>query len=106
MAAKAKAKASMTQTEMFKQLAEQTGLQKKQVADVVTALTGLIGSELKKSGNVSLFRLIKVKLVDVPAREAGEYFNSFTKQTATRPARPASKKVKVLPLKSLKDLVN
>ena len=50
--------------------------------------------------------LLKMKVVKKPATKAREGINPFTKEKMVFKAKPASKKVRVLPLKSLKALVN
>jgi len=46
--------------------------------------------------------LMKLKVVKKPATKAREGVNPFTGEKMTFKAKPASKKVRVLPLKSLK----
>jgi hypothetical protein len=47
-----------------------------------------------------------MKVVKKPASPAREGINPFTKEKVMFKAKPASKKVRVLPLKGLKGLVN
>jgi hypothetical protein len=50
--------------------------------------------------------LLKMKVVKKPATPERQGVNPFTKQPMVFKAKPASKKVRVLPLKNLKDFVN
>jgi DNA-binding protein HU-beta len=50
--------------------------------------------------------LLKMKVVKKPATKARQGVNPFTKEQMTFKAKPASKKIRLLPLKSLKALVN
>ena len=47
-----------------------------------------------------------MKVVKKPATKARQGINPFTKEPMTFKAKPASKKVRLLPLKSLKGLVS
>jgi nucleoid DNA-binding protein len=49
--------------------------------------------------------LMKLKVVKKPARKARMGINPFTKEEVMFKAKPASKGVKVLALKGLKDMV-
>jgi len=61
---------------------------------------------LRGPGLFTLPGLLKMKVVKKPATKAREGINPFTKEKMVFKAKPASKKVRVLPLKSLKALVN
>ncbi len=96
-----------TKAEIFDELAEKTGLSKKDIAGVFTALSDLIGQELGKKGP-GLFTmpgLLKLKVVRRPATKAKQGINPFTKVPMTIKAKPATNVVKALPLKGLKELV-
>ncbi len=96
-----------TKTEIYTKIAEKTGLAKKEVASVFEAMSALIESEIGKKGP-GLFvipSLLKIKVVHKPATKARSGFNPATKEPITIKAKPASKGIKVLPLKALKDLI-
>ena len=95
----------LTQSETIKQLAERSGLAKKDVVNVLDQLSQIVLHELAAHGSAVLLRLVKLKVVRVPARPAGEFMNPFTKQMAHREAQPARNKAKAFPLKTLKDSV-
>ena len=108
--AKAKAKAAKkppTKTEIFANIAETTGLGKKDVSAVFDALVGEIEKALSKRGPraFTIPGLAKIVVQHKPAVKGGPYINPFTKLEAIRPDRPARDVVKVRPLKGLKDIV-
>jgi nucleoid DNA-binding protein len=96
-----------TKAEVYTSLAEKTGLGKKEIASVFSAMNELIGKELGKKGP-GLFivpGLLKLKVVRKPATKAKPGINPFTKEPMTIKAKPARNVVKAQPLKALKDLV-
>jgi nucleoid DNA-binding protein len=95
-----------TKSEVFAQLSEDAEISRKQVAAVFESLNGIIKKSLKSNGIFTLPGLLKMKVVKKPATKARQGINPFTKEKMMFKAKPASKKVRVLPLKSLKALVN
>ena len=99
----------MTKTQLLEQLAENTGLSKKDVAAVLDELGVAIERHIKKRaiGTFALPGLLKIKTVRKPARKAQKGVpNPFRPgETMDIAAKPASTQVKVLPLKKLKDMV-
>jgi nucleoid DNA-binding protein len=96
-----------TKADVFSTLSEKTGLNKKEIANVFSAINELIAKELGKKGP-GLFvipGLLKLKVVRKPATKAKQGVNPFTKEPMTIKAKPARNVVKAVPLKSLKDLV-
>ena len=112
MAAKKKAGAATgkppTKSEIYSTIADDTGLTKKDVAAVFESLSGQIKKNLGGRGAPGIFTvpgLMKLKVVKKPARKARMGINPFTKEEQMFKAKPASKSVKVLALKGLKDMV-
>lgn len=108
MAKAAKAKKPPTKTEILNNIAAATELNKRDVAAVLEALS----EEIKKSlaprgpGAFTLPGLVKIEKKKIPAQPAKKNWrNPFTGELQDRPAKPASTKVKVRPLKNLKDMV-
>lgn len=107
--AKAAPKKPLTKTQLMANVAETTGLTKNEVGGVFDAL----GEEIKKSlgprgaGAITIPGLIKIEKKKVPARKAKKGVpNPFRPgELMDIAAKPASKKVKVRPLKMLKDMV-
>jgi nucleoid DNA-binding protein len=96
-----------SKAEIYSKLAESSGLTKKQVSTVFDNLAELIKNDLGKKGPGQFVvpGLLKLKVRIKPATKAGQRLNPFTKQMMSVPAKPASRVVRALPLKSLKDLV-
>src|SRR5882757_9834327 len=102
----AKKNAAPTKSEILVQISKDTGLAKKQVAEVFDSLHGVVKKSLKGSGLFALPGLVKMRVVKKPATKAREGINPFTKEKMVFKAKPASKKVRALPLKALKAFVN
>ena len=112
MAAKKKAGATTrkapSKSEIYTQIADETGLTKKDVAAVFESLSGQIKKNLGGRGAPGIFTvpgLLKMKVVKKPAKKARKGINPFTGEEMMFKAKPASKAVKVAPLKGLKDMV-
>lgn len=102
--AAAKAK-SISKTEFLKALADATQLSKKDIARVVEALQALIGKSVSKKGSgiIAVPGLVKIKVVNKPAQPARKGVMVLG-QLRDIPAKPASRKVRVVALKALKDM--
>lgn len=98
-----------TKTEILANIAEAAGLAKKEVAAVLDALAAQIKNSLGSNGPgiFTIPGLLKIERKEVPAREARQGVpNPFKPgELMDVAARPASCKVKVRPLKNLKDMV-
>ncbi|HEX6639191.1 MAG TPA: HU family DNA-binding protein [Steroidobacteraceae bacterium] len=95
-----------TKSEIVAQICKDAELSRKQVAAVFESLNTQIKKSLRSGGLFTLPGLLKMKVVKKPATKAREGINPFTKEKMVFKAKPASKKVRVLPLKSLKAFVN
>ena len=95
-----------TKSEILAQICKDTDLSRKQVSAVFDSLNGVIRKSLRGNGMFTMPGLLKMKVVKKPATKEREGINPFTKQPVIFKAKPASKKVRVLPLKSLKGFVN
>lgn len=96
----------MTKTQIMSQISENTGLSRKQVGAVFDELSDIIEGHVKKrgAGQFTLPGLMKIKTVKKPAVKARKGINPFTGEPTTFKARPATTKVRILPLKKLKDM--
>ena len=108
--AKAKKTASakpMTKSEIFKTIADETELSKKQVSEVFNSLTGLIQKNMGRRGPgvFTLPGLVKLKKVHKPATKARKGINPFTGEETVFKAKPARNVVKAVCLKGLKEMV-
>ena len=109
-AAKRKAPAiqkKYTKTEILNEISANTDVSKKEVAAVLDELAVLIERHIKKRavGEFTLPGLLKIKSVVRPARPARKGVpNPFRPgETMDIPRKPATTRVKVLPLKKLKE---
>merc|ERR1712232_731304 len=102
----AKGGQAMTASAAYASVAETTGLKPKAVREVVEALVGVAADQLKKAGSFKIPGALNLKLKQKPAAPARKGVNPFTKEPCVFKAKPASKTVRALPMKKLKELVN
>ena len=95
-----------TKSEILNQIAKETSLSRKNVSAVFESLNGVIKKSLRSHGLFTLPGLAKLKVVKKPATKAREGVNPFTGEKMMFKAKPASKKVRAMPLKNLKNMVN
>ena len=99
---------AMTKTQMMSDIAGSTELTKRQVASVLDALGSVIERHIKKGavGVCTVPGLMKIKTVKKPAAKARKNVpNPFSPgELMDVKAKPASTRVKILPLKKLKDM--
>jgi DNA-binding protein HU-beta len=95
-----------TKSEILNAIAKDTKLSRKQVSGVFDALNGVIKKSLRSNGLFTMPGLLKLKVVKKPATKEREGTNPFTGEKMIFKAKPASKKVRALPLKALKSMVN
>ena len=102
-------KKSMSKTELVGRIAEATELTKRDVNSVLESLSGQIERSLGRRGPgvFTLPGLVKIEKRKVPARKARKNVpNPFKPgEMMDIPAKPASTKIKVRPLKNLKSMV-
>lgn len=100
-------KKPMTKSIILNEIAGNTALTKKQVSSVFDELAIVIERHIKKRGpgQFVLPGLLKVEVKRKPARKARKGINPFTGEKMIFKAKPASRVVKVRPLKGLKDMV-
>ena len=86
-------------------ISENTGVAPRDVRAVLASLEGAVhGSVSKKgAGTFTLPGLLKINVVNVPAKPKRKGINPFTKEEQWFAAKPATTKLKVRPLKKLKD---
>ena len=100
-------KQPMTKAQLLSAIAEDTGLTRRQVTEVVDSLSGQIQRHIKRRGpgTFTLPGLLKIRTMRKPARKARKGINPFTGEETTFAAKPAHTVVKIQPLKGLKDMV-
>jgi nucleoid DNA-binding protein len=98
-------KEALSKSGLVAHLAEGTGVAAKDVRAVLGALEGAVAGSVSKkgAGSFTLPGLLKITVVNVPAKPKRKGINPFTKEEVWFAAKPASVKVKVRPLKKLKD---
>jgi len=100
---------AMNKSQMLSDIAETTGLTKREVGSVFDALDTVIERHVAKGavGYVTIPGLMKIKTVTKPAQKAKKGVpNPFRPgELMDVKAKPASTRVKILPLKKLKDMV-
>ena len=97
----------MTKSALLAEIAEATGLTRKQVAGVFEALHNTIKKQVSKKGPgvINVLRFVKVYHKDYPATAAGMKPNPFKKgEMMEVKAKPAHSKIKVRPLRDLKEI--
>ncbi len=97
-----------TKSEILNNIAEATGLTKKDVSGMFEALTNEIEKNIAKktsTGQFTIPGLCKIVVKDRPALGKRQVRNPGTGEMVWAKPRPASRQVKVRPLKGLKDMV-
>merc|ERR1712224_787498 len=100
---KAMKASGMTATAVYQSVADTVGVKAKDAKAVVEALMDVAVSEVKKAGSFKLAGMLNMKLKNKPATKAKKGINPFTKEPCVFKAKPASKTVRCLPMKKLKE---
>lgn len=96
-----------TKSEIFSTIGDLNGLSRKQVAGVFETLASLIAADLSKgAGTFAVPGLMKIIVKHKPASKGGMRANPFKpgEMMEVKP-KPASKTVRVRPMKALKAMV-
>ncbi len=98
-------KEALSKSGLVAHLAEASGVAAKDVRAVMAALENAVAGSVSKKGvgSFTLPGLLKITSVKVAAKPKRKGINPFTKEEQWFAAKPASVKVKVRPLKKLKD---
>ena len=98
-------KETLSKSGLVAHLAEATGVVSKDVRAVLAALEGAVAGSVHKkgAGSFTLPGLLKISAISVPAKPKRKGINPFTKEEQWFAAKPATVKVKIRPLKKLKD---
>lgn len=99
-------KKPFTKGQLLSAISEQTGVSRKEVELVLSTTTKVIHAHLKKGGPECFTwpGVLKIIVVKKPAVAARWGTNPFTGDKMQFKAKPASRKVKVRPLKGLKEM--
>ncbi|MBP6676021.1 MAG: HU family DNA-binding protein [Vitreoscilla sp.] len=98
-------KTAFNKTSLLSHLAEVAAVEIKAVKAVVASLEATILASVSKKGlgSFTLPGLLKVNVINVPAKKKRTGIDPFTKQERVFAAKPASVKIKTRALKKLKD---
>ena len=98
-------KEALSKSGLVAHLSEATGVIARDVRNVLAALEGAVAASLSKKGvgSFTLPGLLKITAVSVPAKPKRKGVNPVTNEEPWFAAKPATTKVKVRPLKKLKD---
>jgi len=98
-------KDALSKSALVAHLAETASVAAKDVRSILAALEGAVAGSISKkgAGTFVLPGLLKITSVNVPAKPKRKGINPFTKEEQWFAAKPATVKVKVRPLKKLKD---
>ena len=92
-----------TKSEILAAISKDTDLSRKQVSSVFDSLAAVIRKSLRSNGIVTLPGLLKVNVINVPAKKKRRGIDPFTKVEREFAAKPATVKIKTRALKKLKD---
>ena len=98
-------KEALSKSGLVAYLAEASGVVARDVRSVLAALEGAVTASVNKkgAGSFTLPGLLKISAIKVAAKPKRQGINPFTKLEQWFAAKPATIKVKVRPLKKLKD---
>eukprot|EP00456_Euglypha_rotunda_P082734 TRINITY_DN8154_c0_g2_i2.p1 TRINITY_DN8154_c0_g2~~TRINITY_DN8154_c0_g2_i2.p1 ORF type:complete len:133 (+),score=48.47 TRINITY_DN8154_c0_g2_i2:192-590(+) len=98
-------KTALSKSGLIAHLAEASGVIAKDVKAILSALEHTVAGSVSKKGaqSFTLPGLLKISVVNVPAKPRRKGVNPFTKEEQWFAAKPASVKIKVRPLKKLKN---
>ncbi len=96
-----------TKSEIMTAIADNTGMSRKEIGAIFSALGEVIGLDVGKKGPgmFTVPGLMKITRIQKPATKARKGINPFTGQEQMFKAKPARNVVKVRALKALKEMV-
>ncbi len=95
-----------TKSALVNTLSDRTGLKSKDIKLVLAELAVVVEGHLKRGGpgKFTLPGMLKMTVKNVAAKKARKGINPFTGEMTTFKAKPASRKVRVIALKALKEM--
>ena len=98
-------KEALSKSGLVAHIAENSGVAARDVRAVLASLESAVHASVSKkgAGSFTLPGVLKITSVNVPAKPKRKGINPFTKEEQWFAAKPATVKVKVRPLKKLKD---
>lgn len=93
-----------SKSQFVSEIAERTGVARKDVVAMMEVVGNIIDAHLQKSGPevFSWPGMFKIQVIKKPATKARQGINPFTGETMMFKAKPASRRVKIRALKQLK----
>merc|ERR1711974_595843 len=82
------------------------GVKARDVKGAMEAYMGVAADQLKKNGSFKMGGMLNLKLKKKPATPARKGVNPFSKEPCVGKAKPASKTVRVLAMKKLREAIN
>jgi len=98
-------KEALTKSALFAKIAEVSGVESKEVKKVLAAYEAVTLASISKKGlgQFTIPGLLKVVTVKIPAKPKRKGINPFTKEEQIFAAKPATTRIRIRPLKKLKD---
>lgn len=98
-------KEALTKAALLTKIAEQSGVEAKDVKKVMAAFEAVTLASINKKGlgQFTIPGLMKVVTVKIPAKPKRKGINPFTKEEQIFAAKPATTRIRIRPLKKLKD---
>ena len=96
----------LTKAQVLGELAEKTGLSRKQIGEVFDALRALMKTQLGKRGpeQFEVPGIVRLKVRKTEAQKGKKFRNPATGEVVVKDV-PASRKLRAVPVKALKDLI-
>lgn len=93
-----------SKSQFVSEIAERTGVARKDVSAMMEVIGSIIDAHLQKSGPevFSWPGMFKIQVIKKPATKARQGINPFTGESMMFKAKPASRRVKIRALKQLK----
>ncbi len=97
----------LTKSQFVAEVAEKSGLSKKDAGALLDAMHAVVIEQLGPNGpgEVTIPGLLKLNKVERPAIPERQGVNPFTKEPTIFKAKPATRSVRARPVKALKDAI-
>jgi nucleoid DNA-binding protein len=103
-----KVDAAFNKSKLLSTLAEHAELNKRQISTILDTFCHIMGLHVKKGGpeKFILPGAFKIVVRKMPARKARTGINPFTGESTVFKAKPAFRRVRIIPLKGLKEMAH
>ena len=108
MAKKLSVKEAFTKSELVSYVADKHEITKKMTSEILDSIKEVVTAHVAKKGpgQFTWAGFFKVERTSVKARKARNGVNPFTGEAMVIKAKPASQKIKIKPLKDLKNVTS